>query len=105
MSKKFRQIITFSLPTIIVVIVSVYFYQQVVPITNDDSSDTVSTKVELSLKNINTNYLPIVFISSARHLTLSLEAIRISTTPYYLSKQNERLITINNNSPPNNLLV
>ena len=105
MNKKVRQTITFSLPITIVVIVSVYFYQQVIPITNDDSSDTVSARVELSLKNTNTSYLPIVFISNTRHLTLSLVSFRIYQAPYFLSEQKERLIAINNNSPPNNFFV
>lgn len=103
MDKKIKQFFIFFLPTIIVVLVSVYSYQQNIAITADDSSDMVIAKIELPFKNINTNYLPVVFISNIRYLTLALESKRnFSLTPF-LSEQKEKLININNNSPPNSI--
>jgi hypothetical protein len=103
MNRKIKNLLIFLIPTIIVVLVSICPYQQNVTATSDDSSDTVIARIELPINNIGANHLPIVFVSNVRYFTPALKSKRNSSIFTLLSKQKQKLINIDNNSPPNNI--
>jgi uncharacterized membrane protein len=102
MDKRIKQLFIISLPAIIVVLISFYSYRQNILANNDDQSDTVISRIELPFKNINADHLLLAFTPNIRYLALSLEASRNYIAPIFLSKQKEKIININNNSPPDN---
>jgi len=106
MNKKIQQIFIFFLPTIIVVMVSIYSYQQLFNDNSDDSSDIVTiSKVELPTKNIYFHHLPISYLPDIQYWTYVLESKKYAPALVFVSQLEKQVIKIDNLSPPPNIFA
>jgi hypothetical protein len=100
MNGKIKQFFIFFLPTIIVVLISIYSYQQSILSSDDDSSDVSIVKIELPLSNFGFNHLPIFNIPNINFFSFILIPEKNISFFTLISRQKINLININNNSPP-----
>jgi hypothetical protein len=105
MNKRFEKIFLFFVPTLIVVLLSIYSIQQNILISDDDSTDTAIIKIEPQVKHFSLSGLALVYIINPGCDIFTIKSTGFAPIQTFSPIKVKNLIGINNNSPPDNFLM